>query len=101
MVAVATFSAPEWTSAPAFEVEVEAAGSGLGLTLVLAVGLPRAIGVLHRSVHAHERDLPDWHAEVDRDRQVRHVRELERQISREAAIHEPGGGVDQQAEATQ
>ena len=55
--------------------------------------------MLDRPVHAHERDLPDRHALVDRDRQVGDVRELEREVAGEAAVHEAGGRVDQQARA--
>ena len=68
-----------------FEVEVEAARRGLGLALVLAARLVRAVGPLDRPVHPHERDLPDRHAVVDRDREVGHVRELERQVAAEAS----------------
>src|SRR5699024_6124389 len=82
----------------ALEVEVEAAWSGLDLALVLIPA--RAVRILHGAVHAHEGDLPDRHAVVDRDREVGHVRELEREVAGEAAVHEAGRGVDQETEAS-
>src|SRR5215213_9993357 len=85
----------------AVEVEVEAARSGLRLALVLARLLARAVRVLDRLVHAHERDLTDRHAVVDRDREVRHVRELERDVPAEARVDEAGCRVDEQAEAAE
>src|SRR3954471_1031959 len=83
---------------PLAKVEVEAAGGRLRLSLILTPRLAGAIGVLDRPIHAHERDLPDRHAVVDRDRQIRQVGELEGQVPLEARVHEARGAVDDQAE---
>src|SRR5919109_5269954 len=80
------------------EIEIEAARRRLRLALVLAARLPGPVGVLDGTVHAHERDLPDRHAVVDRDRQGRQVGELQGQVSLEARIDEPGGAVGEEAE---
>src|SRR5215213_10627751 len=85
----------------AVEIEVEAARRGLRLALVLARVLVRAVRVLDRLVHPHERDLADRHAVVDRDREVRHVRQLEREVPGEPAIDEPGCGMDEESEPSQ
>src|SRR5437588_2458663 len=78
------------------EVEVEAAGGGSILALVLAADLGAPVGPLDRTVEPQERELPDRHAVVDVDRQVRDVGELEREVAGEAGVDEAGGGVDQQ-----
>ena len=49
----------------------------------------------------HERDLPDLHPVVDRDRQVGDVRQLERHVPVPAGVDEARGRVDEQAEAAQ
>ncbi len=51
--------------------------------------------------HLEERDLADLHPRVDRDRQVGDVRQLERQVPVPSRVDEPGGGVDEQAEAAE
>ena len=48
-----------------------------------------------------EADLADLHARVDGDGQVGHVRELEGEVAVPAGVHEPGRGVDEQAQAPQ
>ena len=45
-----------------------------------------------------ERDLPDLHVRVDRDRQVRDVRQLEREVAVPPGVDVAGGRVDQQPE---
>src|SRR5262249_2476411 len=47
------------------------------------------------------RELADLHLRVDRDRQVRDVRELERHVAVPARVDEPGGRVDQEAEPSE
>src|SRR5438128_10994651 len=88
-------------SAALLEVQVEAARRGRGLSLVLAAHRARAVGTIDWSVHAHERDLPDGHAVVDGDGEVRHVGELEGEVAREAAVHEAGRGVDEKSQPAQ
>src|SRR3954447_24385302 len=83
------------------EVQIEAAGGGLGLPLVLAARLPGAIGVLDGPIHAHEGDLADRHAAVDRDRQGGEVGELEGEIPLESRIDEAGRRMDHQAQAAE
>src|SRR3954470_19407175 len=80
------------------EVLVIAARRRALLALVLRADLARAVGRLRRLGHLHERDLPDLHAGVDRYRQVRDVRELERHVAVPAWIDEARGRVDQEAE---
>ena len=55
--------------------------------------------VLGRGGHAQERDLPDLHARVERDRQVRDVRQLEREVPIPTGVDESRGAVDEQTEA--
>ena len=57
-----------------------------------------AVGRVGRGRELEEADLPDLHARVDRDGQVRHVGELERQVAVPARVHVAGRRVDQQAE---
>src|SRR5438270_5700614 len=78
------------------KVEVEATGRGPVLALVLAADLGAPIGPLDRAVEPQERELPDRHAVVDVDRQVRDVGELEREVAGKAGVDEAGRGVDQQ-----
>src|SRR4051794_7404917 len=85
----------------AIKAQVKARGGGLRLSLVFRAGGSRPIGLLDLGVHAHERDLADRHAVIDRDRQVGDVRELQGEVALKAGIHEPRGAVDQQPEAAE
>ena len=71
---------PRGRFAPALEVRVERGRGGLGLALVLGAELLAAVRPLHGRAHPEEADLADPHAEVERDRQVGDVRQLERQV---------------------
>ena len=53
---------------------------------------------LGRLGQLHERDLADLHLRVDRHRQVRDIRQLERDVPVPAGVDEPGGRVDQEPE---
>src|SRR3954451_24763638 len=50
-----------------------------------------AVGVLGRRGEPEQAQLADLHAGPERDRQVRHVRQLQRDVSGEAGVDEPGG----------
>ena len=58
-------------------------------------------GLSTGEVRLHEADLPDLHVRVDRDRQVRDVGELEREVAFETCIDEARGAVDQESQASQ
>src|SRR4051812_48355519 len=80
------------------EVQVVAARRGPSLTLVLRARAIAAVGNFGGRGHLQERDLPDLHLGIQRDREVRHVRQLQREVTVEAAVDEAGRGVDEQAE---
>src|SRR3954470_7833049 len=80
------------------EVLVVAARRRALLALVLRADLARAVRRLRRLGHLHEGDLPDLHAGIDRDRQVRDVRGLERHVAVPAGVDEACGRVDQETE---
>ena len=61
----------------------------------------RAVRPLDRGSNLEEADLADPHAEVEGDRQVRDVRQLERQVALPARVDVARGRVDQQAEPAQ
>ena len=71
------------------------------LALVLRADRRRAVRRRGRLGHLHEGDLPDLHAGIDRDREVRDVRELERHVAVPARVDEAGRRVDEQAEAAE
>src|SRR5579862_4868686 len=73
------------------EVLVVAAGRWPALALVLRSGRAAAVGMLGCRSHLEERDLPDLHLGVDRNREVGHVRQLEREVSVPTCINEAGG----------
>ena len=83
------------------EVEVVAAGRRAPLALVLRSRGPAAIGVLGGSRHLEEGDLTDLHARVERDRQRRHVGQLEGEVAVPARVDKACGRVDQQPEPAQ
>src|SRR4029077_5778852 len=63
------------------EVAVVGRRRRLGLALVLGAERWAAVGPLDRARHPKEADLADLHPEVEGNRQVGHVRELERQVA--------------------
>ncbi len=75
------------------ELPEEPARRRPALTLVLVPG--RSVRRVRGRREPEERDLPDLHPRIDRDRQVRHVRELERQVAVPARIDVAGRRVDQ------
>ena len=70
------------------EVLPVAARRRAALSLVLRAERPRAVRRLGRLGHLHERELPDLHRRIDRDRQVRDVRQLERHVTVEPGVDE-------------
>src|SRR5213080_1006972 len=72
------------------EVQVVARRCRAALALVFRPCGIASIGMLGGGAHPQKRDLPDLHPRIDRDRQVRDVRELEREMPVEPGIHEAG-----------
>src|SRR6266545_1118666 len=95
--------APPWrASAPdatPLEVPMVQAGGRVALPAVLAADPRVAIADLDRARQALEADLADLHAVVQGDRQVSHVRQLQRQVAFPAGIDVARRGVDEQAQA--
>src|SRR5690348_15086291 len=83
------------------EVLVVAARRRPALTLVLRPGRAAPVRVLGGRGHLQERDLADLHLGVDRDRKVRDVRQLEREVAVPSRVDEPGRRVDEQAQPPQ
>src|SRR5207248_3366744 len=71
------------------------------LALVLRAQLAASVRRRRRLAELDEGDLPDLHARIDRHREVRDVRELERDMPVPAGIDEAGRRVDQETETTQ
>ena len=57
--------------------------------------------MIGRLGHLDEGQLPDLHLRIDRDRQVGHVRQLERDVPVPTGVDEAGRRVDQEAEPAQ
>src|SRR4051812_6643844 len=83
------------------EVAVERRCRGLRLALVLRPELRRPVRPLDRRRHLEERDLPDLHRVVERDWQIRNVRQLQREVALPARVDVAGGRVDEQPEAAE
>src|SRR5579884_2080047 len=83
------------------EVEVVATRRRTALALVLRARLLRPVRTVGGRRHAQERDLPDLHARVDRDREVGDVRQLEGQVPVPACVDESCGAVDEEAETAE
>src|SRR5271166_902724 len=69
------------------------------LALILGAEAGRTVGPVGRRGHLQEADLADLHAGIEGDRKVGDVRELQGQVAVPSGIDEPGGGVDEQAQA--
>ncbi len=83
------------------EAQVRARRGRAALPLVaraVPLGAVRVLSGRAERQHAH---LPDLHARVEPDRQVGHVAQLQRHVTGEAGVDEAGGGVREEAEATQ
>src|SRR4029434_1997580 len=80
------------------ELFEEATRRRTSLALILALGSLRAVRDLSGRAQPEERDLTDLHVWVDRDRQVRDVRQLEREVAVPPGVDVAGGRVDQQPE---
>src|SRR3954449_12134803 len=73
------------------EVQVVTRGGRPALTLVFGPRRIAPVGVLGGAAHPEEGDLPDRHPRIDGDRQVRDIRELEREMPVESGIDEARG----------
>jgi hypothetical protein len=82
-------------------IQVVAARGGLGLALVLAAEPPGAVRMIGGRRQREERELGDAHAGVDRDRQIGHVGQLERDVAVEAGVDHARGLVDHQPQPAQ
>src|SRR5689334_9324267 len=89
------------TGAVAGELFEEATGRGAALALVLAPAGLRPVRLVRGRGQPEEGDLPDLHARVDRDREVRDVRELERQVAIPAGVDVASGRVDEQSQSAE
>src|SRR3954447_7552622 len=85
----------------AVAVDVDGRRRGLELALVLGPERPRAVRPLDGAAHPEEADLADPHPGVEGDREVRHVRQLEREGPLPAGVDVARRRVDQQAEAAE
>src|SRR5699024_10937000 len=83
------------------EVLPVATGSRSPLALILRTNRSGAIRYVGVRGHRHEADLADLHARIERDRQRRDVRQLEGDVAVPAGVDEPGGRMDQQAQAAE
>src|SRR6478672_2036706 len=83
------------------EVQVVARWRRAALALVFRPCGIASIGVLGGGAHPQKRDLADLHPRIDRDWQVRDIRELEREMAAEARINKSRRAVDQQPEAAE
>src|SRR5207247_2056269 len=93
----ATSFTPRRPSAAPREVAVEGRGGRLRLALVLGAELRRPVRPIDGRAHLEERDLADLHPEVQRDRQVGDVRQLEGQVALPAGVDIPRCRVDEQS----
>ena len=76
-----------------------ATGRRAALTLILRAARARTIRFVGGRGHGHEADLANLHSRVDRDRQIRHVRQLEGDVPVESGIDEPGCRMDEKSES--
>ena len=82
----------------ALEVLVVPARRWPALAFVLRAELARAVRDVGARGHLDETDLADLHTGIERDWQVCHIREFEREVAVPTSVNEPGSGVDQEAE---
>src|SRR5260221_14045018 len=71
------------------------------LPLIARPGLRRPVGTLRGAGERKERELPDPHPRIERDRDGVHVAELERDRAVPSGIDEAGGAVDEEAKAAE
>src|ERR671934_1645188 len=83
------------------EVLPVAARSWAPLPLVLGADAFRSVRSLGGLRQLDERELPDLHAGVDRDREICDIRELERHVPVPARVDETSGRVDEEAETAE
>jgi len=83
------------------EVLEVTARCGTTLAEILRTSSTFAVGLIGRSGHLHETHLADLHSGVERDRKTRDVGQLEGDMAIETGVDEAGGGVNEQAEASE
>ena len=83
------------------EVDVGAGGGRTALALVVGAVVLGPIGILGRRGELEEAHLADFHARPEFDRQGAHVGQLQGDVPFKAGVDEPGGGVGQNAQASQ
>src|SRR3954454_23428186 len=88
-------SGSDWRAVEALE---RAGRRRAALALVARPVLRGAIGVLRGRGEPEEAELPDLHARVELDRQRRDVRQLQRHVTAEAGVDEPGRRVGEEAQ---
>ena len=91
-------TASRWSGLAVVEVLEIAARGRPALMLVLGTEACGPIRDGGRSCHLEEADLADLHAGVQGDREVRHVGELEGQVTVPPSVHETGRRMDQEPE---
>src|SRR5580692_9321408 len=69
-----------------------------GVLRTESLGPVRAVG---RGRHLEETDLADLHPRVQRDRQIRDVGQLQRDVPVPTGVHEPGRRVDDESQAAE
>ena len=79
---------------------METARGGTGLPLVTAAEFGRTVEPFGRGGQLEERDLADFHAAVQSNRQARDVAQLEGQAAPPTWVYKAGGTMDEEAEAT-
>src|SRR5580698_4615005 len=71
------------------------------LTGVFRAEALRSVRAVGGRRHLEETDLADLHPGIQRDRQVRDVGQLQRDVTVPASVHEPGGRVDNESQASE
>ena len=71
------------------------------LTLVFRAPSAGSVRLVGRSGHRHETHLTDLHARINGDREIRYVRQLERDVTVEAGVDEAGRRMDEKSEPTE
>src|ERR1039458_530820 len=89
------------TSSLLLEVLRVPTGRRATLSGVLRAEALRSVGAIGRRRHLEEADLADLHARIERDRQIRDVRQLQGDVSVPAGVDESGGRMDDEAQSSE
>jgi len=90
-----------WHVLSALEVLEVPARSRSALTLILRTSRALAVGIVCWRRHRHEAHLTNLHLWIQRDRQIRHVRQLQRDVPIESSIDEPRSRVNQESQSAE